>query len=103
MYNLLTKSLGEGTCEVVMNISQGSISDDDNANVNQIKQSSDWIKWNDLGLKISKEDFRRWQQIDANSSNQEQLLDKYKDSNNKLKILIVTSKLLTGFDAPICY
>ena len=32
---------------------------------------------------------------------EEQLLDRYRDPNDPLKILIVTSKLLTGFDAPI--
>ena len=31
----------------------------------------------------------------------EKLLDRYRDANDPLKILIVTSKLLTGFDAPI--
>ena len=32
---------------------------------------------------------------------EEKLLDKFRDANDPLKILIVTSKLLTGFDAPI--
>lgn len=32
---------------------------------------------------------------------EEQLLDRFRDPNDILKILIVTSKLLTGFDAPI--
>ena len=36
------------------------------------------------------------------SSDEEQkLLDKFRDQRNPLKLLIVTSKLLTGFDAPI--
>jgi len=32
---------------------------------------------------------------------EEKLLDRFRDPNDPLKILIVTSKLLTGFDAPI--
>lgn len=32
---------------------------------------------------------------------EEQLLDRFRDPNDPLKFLIVTSKLLTGFDAPI--
>lgn len=32
---------------------------------------------------------------------EEKILDRYRDPNDPLKILIVTSKLLTGFDAPI--
>lgn len=32
---------------------------------------------------------------------EEQLLDRFRDPNDPLKLLIVTSKLLTGFDAPI--
>ncbi len=32
---------------------------------------------------------------------EEKLLDRFRDSNDPLKFLIVTSKLLTGFDAPI--
>lgn len=32
---------------------------------------------------------------------EEKLLDRFRDTNDPLKIIIVTSKLLTGFDAPI--
>ena len=32
---------------------------------------------------------------------EEKLLDRFRDPNDPLKIIIVTSKLLTGFDAPI--
>ncbi len=32
---------------------------------------------------------------------EEQLLDRFRDANDPLKLLIVTAKLLTGFDAPI--
>ncbi len=103
MYDLLTKRFGEGTCEVVMNVSQGSINDEKDENGNPKKKSSDWIKWEKLGLPLDKMAFKRWQSIDASSTNQEKVLDQYRDSTDPLKILIVTAKLLTGFDAPICY
>lgn len=41
--------------------------------------------------------------IDADSQTQKDILEGYKDSENPLQIIIVTAKLLTGFDAPICY
>ena len=34
---------------------------------------------------------------------EEKLLDRFRDPNDPLKILVVTSKLLTGFDAPILH
>ena len=103
MYELLTKRFGEGTCEVVMNISQGAIADEKNENANSAKKASDWIKWENLGIPLDKKAFKRWQAIDASSAQQEKVLNQYRDSGNPLKILIVTAKLLTGFDAPICY
>lgn len=103
MYDLLTKRFGEGTCEVVMNLSQGAIDDEKDENGNPKKKAADWVKWEKLGLPLDKEAFRRWQSIDASSTNQEKVLDQYRDSTDPLKILIVTAKLLTGFDAPICY
>ena len=103
MYDLLTKRFGEGTCEVVMNLSQGAIDDEKDENGNPKKKAADWVKWEKLGLPLDKEAFRRWQSIDASSTNQEKVLDQYRDSSDPLKILIVTAKLLTGFDAPICY
>ena len=36
-----------------------------------------------------------------NRDAEERLLDRFRDPNDPLKILVVTSKLLTGFDAPI--
>ena len=102
MYNLLTKKLGPETCEIVMNISQGNIHKEDGKSIDQ-KLNTDWVKWKEQGIKIDKSDFKRWQLIDNNSNNQAQLLEKYRDPSSKLKILIVTAKLLTGFDAPICY
>ena len=103
MYDLLTKRFGEGTCEVVMNLSQGAIDDEKDENGNPKKKAADWVKWEKLGLPLDKQAFRRWQSIDASSTNQEKVLDQYRDSTDPLKILIVTAKLLTGFDAPICY
>lgn len=103
MYDLLTKRFGEGTCEVVMNLSQGVIDDEKDENGNPKKKAADWIKWEKLGLPLDKQAFRRWQSIDASSTNQEKVLDQYRDPTDTLKILIVTAKLLTGFDAPICY
>ena len=38
----------------------------------------------------------------VDKSQQEKLVDEFNDSKSELKFLIVTAKLLTGFDAPIC-
>ena len=103
MYDLLTRRFGEGVCEVVMNLPQGAIDDEQNENGNPKNKAVDWIKWKKFGLPLDKEAFKRWQMIDAISVNQEKVLQQYRDAYNPLKILIVTSKLLTGFDAPICY
>ena len=103
MYDLLTTHLGTGVCEVIMNISQGTIDDDVDENGQAKKKAPDWEKWERTGLPLDKEAFRRWQAIDASSINQEKVLDRYRETTDELKILIVTSKLLTGFDAPICY
>ncbi|MFP3365989.1 DEAD/DEAH box helicase, partial [Pseudoalteromonas sp. SIMBA_148] len=35
-------------------------------------------------------------------SQQEKLVDEFNDAKSELKFIIVTAKLLTGFDAPIC-
>ena len=42
-----------------------------------------------------------WKQYRRNKDDEEKLLDRFRDSSDPLKFLIVTSKLLTGFDAPI--
>ncbi len=47
------------------------------------------------------EDTRLKQEYELNKEDQEKLLDEYRDPQNPLKFLIVTAKLLTGFDAPI--
>jgi type I restriction enzyme R subunit len=103
MYYLLCELLGKDAVEVVMNISQGTIEEETDENGKPKKIAPDWLKWQKLGLPIEKEDFKRWQGIDASPEVQEQLLDRYRDATDPLKVIIVTAKLLTGFDAPICY
>ncbi|WP_419605618.1 type I restriction enzyme subunit R domain-containing protein, partial [Thiolapillus sp.] len=89
--------------EVVMNISQGTIEEEADENGKPKKIAPDWLKWQKLDLPVEKEDFKRWQGIDASPEVQEQLLDRYRDASDPLKVIVVTAKLLTGFDAPICY
>ena len=103
MYYLLAERLGKDAVEVVMNISQGPVEKTVDANGKPRPIAMDWLKWQERGLKVEKEDFKRWQGIDASSETQELLLDRYRDCGDPLQILVVTSKLLTGFDAPICY
>jgi type I restriction enzyme R subunit len=103
MYYLLCERLGKEAVEVVMNISQGTIEEETDENGKPKKIATDWLNWQKLGLPIEKGDFKRWQGIDASPEAQEQLLDRYRDATDPLKVIIVTAKLLTGFDAPICY
>jgi type I restriction enzyme R subunit len=103
MYYLLCKRLGKDTVEAVMNISQGTIEKEMDENGKPKKIAPDWLKWQKLNLPVEKVDFKRWQKIDGNPEVQEHLLDCYRDETDPIKILIVTAKLLTGFDAPICY
>lgn len=103
MYYLLAERLGKDAVEVVMNISQGSLEEQLDENGKPRKIAADWLKWKSLGMKVEKEDFERWQGIDGAPEVQERLLDRYRDAGHPLKILVVTAKLLTGFDAPICY
>jgi type I restriction enzyme R subunit len=42
-----------------------------------------------------------WREYALNKDQEERLLDRFRDPDDPLKFLIVTSKLLTGFDAPI--
>ncbi len=42
-----------------------------------------------------------YKDYDRRKDEEEQLLDRFRDPKDPLKLLIVTSKLLTGFDAPI--
>lgn len=43
----------------------------------------------------------RFKAYDRSRDEEEKILDRFRDPNDPLKILIVTAKLLTGFDAPI--
>lgn len=103
MYYLLRKRLGENKIEAIMNISPGTVEQETDDNGKPKKMASDWLKWQKLGLPVEKQDFKRWQEIDSRSEYQEQVLDRYRDASDPLQIIIVTAKLLTGFDAPICY
>lgn len=98
MYYLLGSKLGFDAVEVVMNVDQAPVKDE-NGKVNK-----DWNRWHaELGLPIKQADFERWQAIDDDEQAQKKLLETYKDPKQPLQLLIVTAKLLTGFDAPICY
>ncbi len=53
-------------------------------------------------MTLNKNDPDLWkEQFELDPDDLESLLRRYKDPNDPLKLLIVTSKLLTGFDAPI--
>ena len=98
MYHLLGKRLGFDAVEVVMNVDPAPRVDKEG------KKNKDWLKWHDeLELAIKAEDFERWQTLDADDQLQKDLIERYKDPKQPLQLIIVTSKLLTGFDAPICY
>jgi len=44
---------------------------------------------------------KRYRPLKRDRDAEEKLLDRYRDPNDPLQILVVTAKLLTGFDAPI--
>lgn len=98
MYDLLGCKLGFDAIEVVMNVDQAPAKDESG------KLNKDWNRWHEeLELPIKQADFERWQKLDGDEQAQKNLLETYKDSKQPLQLLIVTAKLLTGFDAPICY
>ncbi|MNJ30457.1 Type I restriction enzyme [compost metagenome] len=81
-----------------MNLDQATVKDENG------KLNKDWNKWKEeLNLPIKQADFERWQKFDGEEQAQKNLLETYKDPKQPLQLLIVTAKLLTGFDAPICY
>lgn len=55
----------------------------------------------DVVMTTSKGDPAEYQQWDRKKEDESKLLDRFRDPDDPLKILIVTAKLLTGFDAPI--
>ena len=102
MYYLLSNKLGKDAVEVVMNVDQAPIKVTKGDKKNKVNK--DWRKWKDeLELPIMETDFERWQEVDGDEQKQKDLIESYKDPNHPLQLLIVTAKLLTGFDAPICY
>lgn len=54
----------------------------------------------EIVISVTKKD-ERYKRYDRDRDEEEKLLDRFRDPNDALKILIVTAKLLTGFDAPI--
>lgn len=54
----------------------------------------------EIVISVTKKD-ERYRPYDRDRDEEEKLLDRFRDSNDPLKILVVTAKLLTGFDAPI--
>lgn len=48
------------------------------------------------------DDFEFKQKWAVDKSQQEKIVDEFNDAKSELKFIIVTAKLLTGFDAPIC-
>lgn len=102
MYYLLGEKLGFDAVEVVMNVDQAPIKEQ--SGNKEGKLNKDWRKWQQNSeLPIKEDDFLRWQEFDGNEQKQKGLIEDYKDPKQPLQLLIVTAKLLTGFDAPICY
>jgi type I restriction enzyme R subunit len=52
-------------------------------------------------MSVQPGDDEEWRQYDRGRDEEERLLDRFRDASDPLKFLIVTAKLLTGFDAPI--
>ncbi len=102
MYYLLGQQLGFEAVEVVMNVDQAPIKVADGAKKG--KENKDWLRWKTaLNLPIVETDFERWQSLDSDEQKRKDLIDGYKDAEHPLQLIIVTAKLLTGFDPPICY
>lgn len=102
MYYLLRDRLGADAIEVVMNVDQAPVKAKEGDKKG--KKNKDWVKWKEeLELPIEQADFERWQAVDGDDHKQKDLIDSYKDPKHPLQLIIVTAKLLTGFDAPICY
>lgn len=81
---LLDERLGPDASEVVM-----------------ITQPGDLEKWQEAKIPVTQTQFDRWTELDQDPAKLEKLLDRFRDRKDPLQLLIVTSKLLTGFDAPI--
>ncbi len=102
MYYLLgkNKNIGYDSIEVVMSVDQSPIK----SKAGSKKVNKDWRKWHgNANTPVQQEDFERWQRIDSENAIQKDLVENFKNPNHPLQLIIVTAKLLTGFDAPICY
>lgn len=98
MYYLLGAQLGFDAIEVVMNVDQSPIKATEGDKKGKQNKGKEALK-----LPIKEVDFERWQSIDGDDQKQKDLIEGYKDAAHPLQLLIVTAKLLTGFDPPICY
>lgn len=58
-------------------------------------------EWSEVVFSASTGDPKEWQRYNRSKDDEEKLLDRFRDPADPLQILIVTSRLLTGFDAPI--
>lgn len=59
-------------------------------------------EYSEIVMTVNQKDPQEWKnRWSRKKDEEEKLLDRYRDSDDPLKIVIVTSKLLTGFDAPI--
>ena len=71
----------------------------------QYKEALDTLidpEMSDIIMTVAPGDPEDWKKKwDRSRDNQEKILDRFRDQNDPLSILIVTSKLLAGFDAPI--
>ena len=86
MKQMLDQRMDEGASEVVM-----------------ITTPQDTDKWAARGIEVEQEQWLRWKTLDSDRTALEALLERYRDPSDPLQLLIVTNKLLTGFDAPICH
>lgn len=85
MKQLLDERLGPDASEVVM-----------------ITSSTDLDTWKRRGLEVDRKLWARWDELDRDRNELEKLIARFEDAADPLRLLIVTNKLLTGFDAPIC-
>jgi type I restriction enzyme R subunit len=59
-------------------------------------------EWSDVVISMAQGDPQDWRtRFQRSRDEEERLLDRFRDPADPLQILIVTSRLLTGFDAPI--
>ena len=76
--------------------------DPDATEVVMTTKPADLDAWAARGLQVDRTDFDRWTTLDKDRTALERLIERYEDPSDPLRLLIVTDKLLTGFDAPIC-